>query len=145
MADLEYPIVVQKLCEGDGGGYIAFVPDLKGCVGDGSTPEEAVTDARSAIKEWIDEAVRLGRVVPPPNSAVRKIVKERQDLQSLVKAQDSLLRSQTDRRRRCRKRRPRLTKSKSDWQSWNVCKMATRKKRTVGRVRSLYCHPISSK
>ena len=38
------------------GGFVAEVPSLPGCVSEGATREEALTDAREAIEEWIEAA-----------------------------------------------------------------------------------------
>jgi len=38
---LEYAVRIERLAENDGGGYLATVPDLPGCMSDGETPEEA--------------------------------------------------------------------------------------------------------
>jgi antitoxin HicB len=43
-------------------GFIAYAPDLPGCMGDGDTKEAAEADCRKAAKEWLDEAKRIGRV-----------------------------------------------------------------------------------
>jgi len=64
----EYAIMVEPLPEADGGGWLATVPGLPGCMGDGETPEEAITDARDAIREWHDAARQLGRDVPGPGA-----------------------------------------------------------------------------
>ena len=64
----EYAIMVEPLTQADGGGWLASVPALPGCMGDGETREEALADAESAIAEWIDAAVQLGRAVPAPAS-----------------------------------------------------------------------------
>ena len=61
-----YPMVVNQACEDDGGGYLAHALDLKGCIGDGDTPEEAIANLKDAITEWIDEARRLNRPIPQP-------------------------------------------------------------------------------
>lgn len=58
--------------EGDGY-YLAEVPELPGCVADGATPEEAVTQARERIAEWIAFARELGRDVPQPAQSRRAI------------------------------------------------------------------------
>lgn len=63
-----YAIVVSPLPDGDGGGYLAEVPDLPGCASDGETPAAAIADAERAIAEWIDEAKRLNRPIPEPVS-----------------------------------------------------------------------------
>jgi len=59
----DYTVMIEPA---EGGGFIALVPDLPGCMGDGETAEEALHDVESAIGEWIDEATRLGRPIPQP-------------------------------------------------------------------------------
>jgi predicted RNase H-like HicB family nuclease len=59
--------VVEPLAPEDGGGFLATVPDLPGCVSDGESPEEALHSVQDAILEWIDEARRLGHEVPKPS------------------------------------------------------------------------------
>jgi predicted RNase H-like HicB family nuclease len=46
--------------------YIAEVPELPGCMADGSTYEEAIRNAQVVIAEWIETAKELGRDVPVP-------------------------------------------------------------------------------
>jgi antitoxin HicB len=67
MAKLEYPVIIEPLSEEDGGGFVALVPDLPGCMSDGETPEQAVSSVQDAIASWIEEAQRLGRSVPAPS------------------------------------------------------------------------------
>ncbi len=67
MTSLTYPVVLEPLDEGDGGGFIARVPDLPGCMSDGETPEEALANVREAISDWLDEARDLGRSIPAPS------------------------------------------------------------------------------
>ena len=62
----EYAIMVEPLSEADGGGWLATVPALPGCMGDGDTPETALADAEAAITEWHAAAKELGRDVPGP-------------------------------------------------------------------------------
>ena len=69
MVEREYAMVVQPLPEDEGGGFIAFAPDLRGCMADGETQEEALSELRQAIGEWIDEAKRLKRRIPAPFGA----------------------------------------------------------------------------
>jgi antitoxin HicB len=64
----EYAIMVEPLTEADGGGWLASVPALPGCIGDGDTPEAALADAESAIVEWMDAAKQLGRDTPRGSS-----------------------------------------------------------------------------
>lgn len=46
--------------------YIAEVPELSGCMADGSTYEEAIRNAQPVIAEWIETAQKLGREIPKP-------------------------------------------------------------------------------
>ena len=64
MSPLRYSVVIEPLAEAEGGGYVAIVHDLPGCMSDGETPEEALTKIRDAIDEWIKTAQRMGHVVP---------------------------------------------------------------------------------
>ena len=67
MAKLDYPVLIEPLPPEDGGGFVATVPDLPGCMSDGETPEEALANVRDAVVAWIDEARALGRTVPKPS------------------------------------------------------------------------------
>jgi len=62
----EYPVQVRRLSDEEGGGYLAEVPDLPGCVTDGETAVEALERAEDAIQEWIETAKEMGRDVPAP-------------------------------------------------------------------------------
>lgn len=61
---LPYRVVVEPLSPQDGGGYLATVPDLPGCMSDGETPAEAIANVEDAAKDWLAEARRLGWPVP---------------------------------------------------------------------------------
>jgi antitoxin HicB len=61
-----YAIIVEPLPAEDGGGFIATVPDLPGCMSDGETPQEALANAQDAIAVWIEAAKDMGHVVPEP-------------------------------------------------------------------------------
>lgn len=63
----DYPVLIESLAKEEEGGYFATVPDLPGCMSDGATRELAARNVGDAITAWIDEARRLGRVVPPPS------------------------------------------------------------------------------
>jgi antitoxin HicB len=67
MTKLEYPIVVEPLPIEEGGGFLATAPDLPGCMSDGDTPEEAVSNIQDAIVTWIEAARDLGHAVPKPS------------------------------------------------------------------------------
>lgn len=44
--------------------YVAEVPELPGCMADGNSYQEALSNAEEIIQEWIDTARELGRTVP---------------------------------------------------------------------------------
>ena len=67
MMPLEYPIVVEPLSREDGGGFAAIVPDLPGCMSDGETPEQAISNVQDAIAAWIEAARDMGRDIPRPS------------------------------------------------------------------------------
>ncbi len=46
--------------------FVAEVPELPGCMADGTTYQEAVANAEIAIQEWIETAKELGRPIPEP-------------------------------------------------------------------------------
>lgn len=67
MSQLNYPVIVSPLPEEDGGGFVATVPDLPGCISDGDTPQEALTNVQDAIEAWLEAARDLGRPIPAPS------------------------------------------------------------------------------
>jgi predicted RNase H-like HicB family nuclease len=50
----------------DDGSYVAEVPELAGCMADGKTYQEALTNTERIIQEWVDTAKELGRPIPEP-------------------------------------------------------------------------------
>ncbi len=46
--------------------FIAEVPELAGCMADGATYQEALTNAETVIQEWIETALELERPIPEP-------------------------------------------------------------------------------
>ena len=67
MAIATYLVMVRPLSPEDGGGFLARIPDLPGCVGDGETEVEAIADVREAAIGWIEAAHDMGRGVPAPS------------------------------------------------------------------------------
>ena len=62
----DYTIIIEPASPEDGGGYLAFVPDLPGCISDGNTYEEAAHNVLGAIESWIEAAEEMGRPIPSP-------------------------------------------------------------------------------
>jgi predicted RNase H-like HicB family nuclease len=60
----KYEMVIYWSAEDDA--YIVEVPELAGCMADGKTYGEAVSNAEAIIGEWIETAKELGREIPEP-------------------------------------------------------------------------------
>lgn len=63
---LNYPVKLTPISEEDGGGWLAEIPLLPGCMSDGETPEEALENVREAKEAWLKVALQRGQVVPEP-------------------------------------------------------------------------------
>ncbi len=48
--------------------FLARIPELPGCIADGSTQEEALQNVREVAQLWIDTARDKGRKVPEPRT-----------------------------------------------------------------------------
>ena len=51
--------------------YLAEVPELSGCMADGTTMSEALTNAERVISEWIETAKEQGRTIPTPRGRLK--------------------------------------------------------------------------
>jgi antitoxin HicB len=60
---LRYDIHLEGLEEG---GYAATIPLLKGCMSDGETPVEAVTNLEEAKTLWLEVAIKQNNPIPEP-------------------------------------------------------------------------------
>ncbi|MBU7008609.1 type II toxin-antitoxin system HicB family antitoxin [Phosphitispora fastidiosa] len=64
---LKYGVKLVPISEEDGGGWLAEIPELKGCMSDGETPEEALKNVEEAKLTWISTALKRGQIVPLPS------------------------------------------------------------------------------
>ena len=64
MTKSKYEMIVYW--SGDDRAFVVEVPELAGCMADGKTYQEAVTNAEKVIAEWIETANALGRPIPEP-------------------------------------------------------------------------------
>jgi len=64
-----YKIEVRMLSPDLGSGFIAFAPELKGCVSDGESRTVAILNLEDAIECWLDEAREVHRPIPEPTLA----------------------------------------------------------------------------
>ena len=55
----------------DDNSQVAEVPELAGCMADGQSYAEALSNTEIVISEWIDTALKLGRPVPEPKGRLK--------------------------------------------------------------------------
>ncbi len=60
----KYEIIIYWNSEDEA--FIAEVPELPGCMAHGSTPEDALKNAKEAIQLWMDTAKEFGDAIPEP-------------------------------------------------------------------------------
>ncbi len=64
---IDYTFTVRRLHTEEGGGYLAEVDDLNGCMADGGTPEEAISNLEDAVESWIKTAKEFNKPIPLPS------------------------------------------------------------------------------
>ena len=60
----KYEVIIYWSVEDDS--FIAEVPELPGCAGDGKTYQQALANVEIIIREWIATAKELSRPIPTP-------------------------------------------------------------------------------
>lgn len=61
---IKYEVIIYW--SGEDKAFIAEVPELPGCVADGKTYKEALSNVEVVIQEWIETAKEIGRPIPQP-------------------------------------------------------------------------------
>jgi antitoxin HicB len=69
-----YPVVLRPLNDEDGGGWIAIVPDLPGCMSDGASGDEAFKNVLDAITAWESVTRDDGQKQPVPDSSLASML-----------------------------------------------------------------------
>ena len=64
--DVPYRFTVRPLTDDEGGGYLIEFPDLPGCMSDGATIEDAITNGLDAMRGWIEAMRAEGHPIPAP-------------------------------------------------------------------------------
>ena len=64
-----YRVYVEPLAPHLGGGFVSFAPELKGCISDGNTPADALSNIYDAIACWLEAARERGERLPEPARA----------------------------------------------------------------------------
>jgi predicted RNase H-like HicB family nuclease len=60
----KYEVIIYWSAEDEA--FVAEVPELPGCMADGPTRQAALKSVDVVIKEWIETAKSLGRLIPEP-------------------------------------------------------------------------------
>lgn len=60
----KYEIIIYWSAEDQA--YIAEVPELSGCMADGNTYQEALSNVEVIMQEWMETAKELKRPIPQP-------------------------------------------------------------------------------
>ena len=60
----KYSISIQY--DGSDNIYVAYVPELPGCMAHGKTPEDAMKEVKTAIELWIEDAKENKEYIPQP-------------------------------------------------------------------------------
>lgn len=63
---LNYKIEIDPISKEDGGGWLAVIPELEGCMADGETPSEASENIIDAKQDWITFCLDEGLDIPEP-------------------------------------------------------------------------------
>jgi predicted RNase H-like HicB family nuclease len=61
---LRYEIIIYWSAEDQA--FIAEAPELPGCMADGNTHSEALSNLEVVMAEWIETAKEMGRAIPEP-------------------------------------------------------------------------------
>jgi predicted RNase H-like HicB family nuclease len=64
MPEIRYEVIIYWSDEDEA--FIAEVPELPGCIADGSSYQEALANVEVVIQEWIDTSQELGSPIPDP-------------------------------------------------------------------------------
>ena len=79
MSKLQYPFSITILPPEEGGGYLIEFPDLPGCISDGETIDEAITNGKDALFCWIETAKQYGDEIPQLHSSTRSSDRDEQE------------------------------------------------------------------
>ena len=61
-----YSHLISQLPKEDGGGFLITFPDLPGCMSDGESEAEAVSNGREAFEAWVAARMDFGKAIPEP-------------------------------------------------------------------------------
>ncbi|WP_394754224.1 toxin-antitoxin system HicB family antitoxin [Crenothrix sp.] len=61
-----YAHIIEPLSVDEGGGFLITLPDLPGCIADGSTELGAIEAGRDAFLCWVSATADMGDLIPAP-------------------------------------------------------------------------------
>ena len=67
---MQYPIVIYSCEEG---GYVAEVPALKGCLAQGETLDEVLSELKLVAELWLETAEKYGQQLPNVADSIEKM------------------------------------------------------------------------
>jgi antitoxin HicB len=70
-----YTIMLRPLTKEEGGGWLAQVSELPGCMSDGETQEDALRNVREAIASWTESAKYFGKRIPKAGEPSKFVVR----------------------------------------------------------------------
>lgn len=94
--DMNYDVFITALSEDDGGGFLASCLELRGCMGDGATREEALADLLEAMEVWADAQKERKKPMPKRGASYEAHQKKQRKLHELLKEQSDLIRKQSE-------------------------------------------------
>ncbi len=67
---MQYPIVIYPCEEG---GYVAEIPALKGCLAQGETVDEVLSNLKVVTELWLETAQQYGQQLPDVADSIEKM------------------------------------------------------------------------
>ena len=61
-----YSHLISQLPQEDDGGFLITFPDLPGCMSDGESEAEAVSNGKDAFEAWVAARMDSGKAIPEP-------------------------------------------------------------------------------
>ncbi|MDR0701262.1 MAG: type II toxin-antitoxin system HicB family antitoxin [Azoarcus sp.] len=68
-----YAYIISPIPADEGGGFLLTIPDLPGCMADGETEAEAITNGRDAFSATVSALIHMGREIPAPKFSPERL------------------------------------------------------------------------
>ena len=65
---MKYEVIIY--CNEEDRAFIAEAPELPGCMDDGTTQVEALTNIERIAEQWLETVKELGREIPKPKGRI---------------------------------------------------------------------------